>query len=314
MFYANLNFCVFLLASAAILLLTLKKTSISSLSFRPLYLATFLGIAWLISVSFFSIIEHEKIIFFLETYIAPDGEISNPKFQIMLVSITPILTLAKLVFLLFTLEKFQIKNNLLKIYFIFFSTHLIGYIYLNQAFHEENSFHEDSFLEWATFFLSLIASILFLIRGILGSKFSLLCCAAFLLFAMEEISWGQRIFKIESPEFFIQNNFQRELNLHNFFNPILGIIYLLLNLILVCCLTWFQQVKFFSKFYNFPEVNDFIASSNKFGLWIFPAFLIFMNFNPGGELIEEQWAFFGFIFSLIILKDYFLEEQKRKIP
>ena len=131
---------------------------------------------------------------------------------------------------------------------------------------------------------------------------------------MEEISWGQRIFKIESPEFFIQNNFQRELNLHNFFNPILGIIYLLLNLILVCCLTWFQQVKFFSKFYNFPGVNDFIASSNKFGLWIFPAFLIFMNFNPGGELIEEQWAFFGFIFSLIILKDYFLEEQRRKIP
>ena len=118
MFYANLNFCVFLLASAAILLLTLKKTSISSLSFRPLYLATFLGIAWLISLVF-SIIEYEKIIFFLETYIAPDGEISNPKFQIMLVSITPILTLAKLVFLLFTLEKFQIKNNLLKIYFIF---------------------------------------------------------------------------------------------------------------------------------------------------------------------------------------------------
>jgi hypothetical protein len=36
------------------------------------------------------------------------------------------------------------------------------------------------------------------------------------LFGMgEEISWGQRIFGVESPEFFTAHNAQRETNLHN---------------------------------------------------------------------------------------------------
>jgi hypothetical protein len=33
--------------------------------------------------------------------------------------------------------------------------------------------------------------------------------------AGEEISWGQRIFNIESTDFFVQNNAQKEVNLHN---------------------------------------------------------------------------------------------------
>ncbi|MEC4681180.1 MAG: hypothetical protein VST67_10860, partial [Nitrospirota bacterium] len=39
-----------------------------------------------------------------------------------------------------------------------------------------------------------------------------------LLCALEEISWGQRIFDIPAPAFFRQYNRQRELNLHNFTN------------------------------------------------------------------------------------------------
>ena len=31
----------------------------------------------------------------------------------------------------------------------------------------------------------------------------------------EEISWGQRIFNIETPNFFIENNLQSETNIHN---------------------------------------------------------------------------------------------------
>src|SRR5690606_35883388 len=37
----------------------------------------------------------------------------------------------------------------------------------------------------------------------------------FLFAAGEEISWGQRIFGVESSEFFIENNAQGETNLHN---------------------------------------------------------------------------------------------------
>lgn len=39
---------------------------------------------------------------------------------------------------------------------------------------------------------------------------------SFLYIAGEEISWGQRIFNIPSPEFFEQYNRQQELNTHNF--------------------------------------------------------------------------------------------------
>ncbi len=37
----------------------------------------------------------------------------------------------------------------------------------------------------------------------------------FLFGAGEEISWGQRIFNIETPEFFKKHNAQKEMNLHN---------------------------------------------------------------------------------------------------
>ncbi len=38
---------------------------------------------------------------------------------------------------------------------------------------------------------------------------------AFFFAAGEEISWGQRIFNIQSSEYFIENNAQHETNLHN---------------------------------------------------------------------------------------------------
>lgn len=53
----------------------------------------------------------------------------------------------------------------------------------------------------------------------LRSKWFLFCTgmlgALFVFGAGEEISWGQRIFGIESPEFFKANNAQQETNLHN---------------------------------------------------------------------------------------------------
>jgi hypothetical protein len=48
-------------------------------------------------------------------------------------------------------------------------------------------------------------------RNLFFLFFGLLC----ILFAGEEISWGQRIFNIENPDFFQKYNRQHELNLHN---------------------------------------------------------------------------------------------------
>jgi hypothetical protein len=54
-------------------------------------------------------------------------------------------------------------------------------------------------------------------RGPWLQRYSMLGWAALLLFlGMEEISWGQRVFGVETPEFFASRNLQSETNLHNF--------------------------------------------------------------------------------------------------
>lgn len=82
---------------------------------------------------------------------------------------------------------------------------------------------EDSPYEDATALILLAISILFLIRIIKVGKSKnkywlifniLIVLGAFFGFG-EEISWGQRIFSIESGEFFQQQNLQGEINLHN---------------------------------------------------------------------------------------------------
>lgn len=78
--------------------------------------------------------------------------------------------------------------------------------------------YEDLCGEWGqTFFFAtacIISIRVFLSKTNYRWFFAVLALALFYTF-MEEISWGQRIFNIESPDFFKQNNLQRETNLHN---------------------------------------------------------------------------------------------------
>ena len=82
---------------------------------------------------------------------------------------------------------------------------------------------EDGIAEWLTVAGLLSGSFVCLSRfvGLLGKKsgwFLLvtLGLALFLFFAAgEEISWGQRIFGLKTPEYFQQHNAQQETNLHN---------------------------------------------------------------------------------------------------
>jgi hypothetical protein len=81
---------------------------------------------------------------------------------------------------------------------------------------------EDGVVEWATFAAYLGAGILALPvaraqrarhRPFLGALYALLAIAL-LFVALEEISWGQRLFGIETPDAF-SSNAQEELNVHN---------------------------------------------------------------------------------------------------
>ena len=81
---------------------------------------------------------------------------------------------------------------------------------------------EDGVAEWLTFAFLLAAAAgaaniaLRQHRGLAGRDWFFLGFAAVcLLGALEEISWGQRIFGFASPEFFLEHSSQGETNVHN---------------------------------------------------------------------------------------------------
>lgn len=68
-----------------------------------------------------------------------------------------------------------------------------------------------------------MASLLFIVlafryirsRLYLASTLALIAAAVIFVVCMEEISWGQRLFDIQSSDFFLSNTLQQETNLHN---------------------------------------------------------------------------------------------------
>ena len=96
-----------------------------------------------------------------------------------------------------------------------------AYFYAEAFYHKMVA--EDSPFEYATAFVLLVISVLFLVRIIKIGKTQnrywmvfnvLIVVGAFFGFG-EELSWGQRIFSIDSGEFFLEQNRQAETNLHN---------------------------------------------------------------------------------------------------
>ena len=81
---------------------------------------------------------------------------------------------------------------------------------------------EDELLEWASFWAFAAAAGVFAwaaLRRPPAPRWRLwfpLGLAAFCLWvALEEISWGQRVFGYRPPAYFLEHNYQQELNVHN---------------------------------------------------------------------------------------------------
>jgi hypothetical protein len=75
---------------------------------------------------------------------------------------------------------------------------------------------EDGFFEYSTALFFFLTSIICL-KLFLNNKnywFLILLLLFFLGFG-EEISWGQRIFGFETPDFVKENNVQKEFSIHN---------------------------------------------------------------------------------------------------
>lgn len=87
----------------------------------------------------------------------------------------------------------------------------------------ERYIQEDGVIEWLTVLGLLAASVLSLYRGITLFRkkrwffitTNLILGVLLFMAAGEEISWGQRIFGIETPAYFKEKNLQGETNLHN---------------------------------------------------------------------------------------------------
>ena len=82
---------------------------------------------------------------------------------------------------------------------------------------------EDGLYEYITAFTLLLSSMLLLFRLVKTGRskttawiiFNVLLISGLFFGFGEEISWGQRIFSLESGDFFLENNLQKETNLHN---------------------------------------------------------------------------------------------------
>lgn len=100
---------------------------------------------------------------------------------------------------------------------------------------------EDTAIEWFQSLFFLLASVVsffillkfFRRRLVLHSILYGILALGLLFITMEEISWGQRIFGVETTGYFSQHNMQNEITLHNLkpVAPLLSKLYLLIGLI-----------------------------------------------------------------------------------
>jgi hypothetical protein len=76
---------------------------------------------------------------------------------------------------------------------------------------------EDRLVEWASVVVFAAAGVVQLIRAARGRRPFDALVGVFLLFvAGEEMSWGQRLFGLTPPSYFLEHNTQQEMNVHNF--------------------------------------------------------------------------------------------------
>jgi hypothetical protein len=96
-------------------------------------------------------------------------------------------------------------------------------IYYTQLSLYHQIIKEDGIVEYLTAFLLLMVSVFIFIKviknksskGSLWVFFNLLMSFGLFFGFGEEISWGQRIFNLSPGDFFMENNLQKETNIHN---------------------------------------------------------------------------------------------------
>ncbi len=184
--------------------------------------------------------------------------------------------LKKFIILIFIL----LIEGLIHHYYYFISATINFLEFRNQSGHNKFIWDENGLVEILQA-IFLFFSIIFFLKYLKISKQTsfqvnkyiiYLYLIALLYYFFEEISWGQHIFKWETPDFFIKINSQNETNIHNTSSLLNE---LPRNLLFIWCAFSFVFIKFL-KFFN-DEVKFFIFPNKNLK---FVSFLILFFFLP----------------------------------
>jgi len=240
--------------------------------------------------------------------ISPDQKISNPKrviqtFYLFFIALSGIILLTKGALLYFPGKLALLEFSPLVC--ILFCLTLILMVVNFDLDVTKDMYREDGILENMTVVFLFLAVILFIIMGIKIKKITprifFLSLGIFaLIFGMEEISWGQRIFGWETPEELKVINRQGESNLHNVFNHIFDLIYAFLNIILGCLFLYRDWViKMLNRFSKTRELIPYYPSKKYFFVgFIFMLLLPYtIFFDQRGETFEETLALLIFVYA-----------------
>jgi hypothetical protein len=148
----------------------------------------------------------------------------------------------------------------------------------------EQLLQEDGWAEWATFLAFAAAAFINLkAAGVRAraphARVACLGLGLFCLFvAGEEISWGQRILGFRPPNYFLEQNYQQEANLHNLLKDVLDTRFMVLAIaLLVGVLT-----PFLARVTRWPS-----ALSAEFSLLPWFAVVAWLEFSYSYELVGE---------------------------
>ena len=169
----------------------------------------------------------------------------------------------------------------------------------------------EGLAEWLQFGSYFLAGSIFLISGFqfaqkehgLGKYIPLIFGFFVLVTALEEISWGQKVFNFTTPDAISQINTQGELTMHNLesLQPLLHRAYILSG-VLLASLTFFRDRKIMKLFK--PELSDFLPPVRLVPYFISTSLFYFSldYINPLlGGVIGNHQEVFETLFSFGIL-------------
>lgn len=202
------------------------------------------------------------------------------------------------------------------ILFVLFISVILLFLFIFQIATFNTLSKEDNFIEWGSAILlfgsCFISTFSFIKinRTLNNSKVNKVSLAllslAFFTIAMEEVSWFQRVFEIETPKMF-ESNIQHEMNLHNFATNYVENLYYFGAFVFLVVLPFMRSL--------FP----FISNNNYLKIFVGRPFIgvigsiaFAYNFDMW-NIIFTQITFFGSLFILFAFYIFSIVKKEKYI-